>query len=390
MAGSRGRFAAPTVRLFMVLVPGLALAIAGCGASSVASPSAAPSPTPVPSPSPSPDPVAGFVERAVDVQANGRAVVAGTLTAGDGSGEVTGRFEFDGRDSRSERSVTVAGVTTATERIERLGEAWQRTLPGPWLAVDPPAAGRTLAEVLQSIDAVEDVGVESRDGRSLHRLRPRALTVPPAAVALDPAITDPQISIEFLVEPDGTPVVMVVAASWTQAAAGTPVAHAMDLAYTFEEWGTGVAIRPPDDVWVVHTSEDLGYSMAYPDGWTVTRTNGQDAFGRDGAGFVYVAPQTLKSPLTTEQFRDAVVEASKAELGGAPEAVAPTRLGGQAAWRTTHHTKDASGTSILLVDYLTVRGSVGWEIYLVTLAGDTEERDLAFLEAFIASFAFTD
>jgi hypothetical protein len=182
---------------------------------------------------------------------------------------------------------------------------------------------------------------------------------------------------------------MLVAAKWSQASAGAPVAHAMDLAYTFEEWGTGIAIRPPDDVWVVHASDDLGYSMAYPDGWTVTRTNGQDAFGRDGATFVYVAPQELKSTLTTEQFRDAVIDGSKADLGGPPVSVEPTQLGGVAAWRATYRTKDPSGTPIVLVDYLTVRGKVGWEVYLVVLAGASEATDLAFFESFIASFAFT-
>ena len=48
------------------------------------------------------------------------------------------------------------------------------------------------------------------------------------------------------------------------------------------------------------------------------------------------------------------------------------------------------GTPIVLVDYLTVRGKVGWEVYLVVLAGASEATDLAFFEAFIASFAFTD
>jgi hypothetical protein len=371
----------------------LVLVVAACGATVAPSPSPTARPTPSPTPSPSADPVAGFLARAVDVQANGTAHVGGTVTAGAASGQVEGEFEFDGRDSHSRLAVTLGGTETTHERIERLGRAWERRPPGPWLvADDPPVEGQTLAETLEAIRSVDEVGVETRDGRTLHRLRPEVgAEVSPQAFGLDgEGIADPEIDLAVLVEPDGTPAVLIVESTWTQALGGTAVPYAMDLEFTFDEWNVGLAIQPPDDVWAVHTSNALGYSMARPEDWTVTQSDGQEVFGRDSAGFVYVAPQELTTALTTDQFRDAVAKASTTELGGPPESTQPTTLGDQAAYRLTYRTDDASGAKIVLVDYLTVRGKVGWEVYLVALAGDSEAADLAFFEAFIASFAFTD
>lgn len=385
----RRRCDAPTALLFVVL----SIGVGACGAASGPSASSAASPTPAVTASPSPDPVAGFMARAVEVLASGTARVDGTLTAATTEGVVEGEFAFDGRDSRSRLAVTLGEALTETERIERLGHAWERTAPGPWLVdEEPPDDGRTFADTLQEIRSVEELGVETRDGRTLHRLRPelgRALV--PVALGLDdPAIRDPELTPQFLVAVDGTPAVMLLEASWTQVLAGADTPVSLSLEFAFDDWGAGATIRPPDDVWVTYRSDELGYSMAHPDDWTVTRSNDQDVFGRDGAGFVYVAPQDLPTALTTEQFREAVVEASKDELGGAPVSIEPATLGGQAAHRVTYRTEDASGAKIVLVDYLTVRGLVGWEVYLIALAGETEARDLAFFEAFIASFAFAD
>jgi len=176
----------------------LVLVVAACGvaASPLASP---PSPTPVATLSPSVDPAKGFLARAVDVQANGTATVGGTVTAGASSGQIEGEFAFDGHDNRSRLAVDIGGVATVTERIEHLGRAWMRTLPGPWLVDDdPPGNDRTLAATLAAITSVEDVGVETRNGRALHRLRPEVGSpIPPETFGLgDPAITDPEITLD--------------------------------------------------------------------------------------------------------------------------------------------------------------------------------------------------
>jgi hypothetical protein len=292
------------------------------------------------------------------------------------------------------------GDAHVAERVV-LGEgSWERVTPGPWLPAIAPPRGTALPVALGAIEAVEDVGTETDDGRLLHRLRVVGdWSAPPAAVGLiDPAASSASIATTFLAEPDGTPRGIEVGARWD----GRFGNHAGEVELEFRidivRWQSVVTIRPPTDVWSVHVSEGLGYSMAFPPGWTVgesaqgsgSGSAAAEAFSLDGVEYVHVATQELPDTATTQQFRDAVVESARTELGVPPERDERFPLGGQPGHRLIYRLENDGGEPVVLYDYVTVRDGIGWEVYLATVAGDDEERELAFFETFIATFSFLE
>jgi hypothetical protein len=204
----------------------------------------------------------------------------------------------------------------------------------------------------------------------------------------DPAQAEAAVSVEFLAESDGTPAVILVDATWTERFDGADVA--VELAFEIEllTWDAVVSIRAPDDVWAVHESSEIGYSMAHPADWTVESTDGTDAFRLDGIEYIHVAPQELTAPATTDQFVEAILRSYEDDLDTRPDSNEPVTLGGQPARRLVLHLENAEGAPVVLFDYVTVRAGTGWEVYLATLAGTTEDRDLAFFETVIATFRF--
>ncbi|HEU0237603.1 MAG TPA: hypothetical protein VFR14_14295 [Candidatus Limnocylindrales bacterium] len=379
-----------------VLLGGLAVAgcLPGAGPTGSAS-SGSPDPTPTASPTPSPDVAGAFLRQIADPAASGAAELSGIVIAGEVDGTVSGEIVFDGSDVRSSLTLAIGDRALVAERARIGADGWDRVAPGPWLASEPRADEPSLPSVLSSIDAVEDVGPEpsgAPDGAPVHRLRPTtSVALPAPAFGLtDPAAADADVSVELLVRPDGTPATILVDAAWTQDVDGAATAIDASFEIAIVRWQAVVSIRPPSDVWVVHRSEAIGYAMARPADWTVRTGEDADAFALDDVEYLHVATQDLGSTATLEQFRDAVVRSAETELGGKPAEDEAVRLGGQPARRLVYRLTNEAGNPIVLVDYLVVRGSVGWEVYLATVAGDDEAAERAFFETFIATFRFLE
>jgi hypothetical protein len=352
-------------------------------------PSAATSAAPSASPSPSVDVAKVFVER-IALTRSGTLDVSGELTFGPFSGDVSGEMAFDGSNSQSRITIDLAGTEQTMENIRLGGEAWNKTASGPWLVDDTPARDQTLTEFLSALLTVEDEGVETRDGRELHRLVPDGGSdISPAALGIDTQqMKDPSVGLVFFAEPDGTPALMSFEVRWSQGAGGVELPATMTMDFAFADIGEAPVIEPPDDVWETFTSDAAGYSMAHPAGWTVDSKDGEDAYQLDGQGYVYVYSQRLPRGMDPGAFHDELVREYRADFGTPADSDEEVQLDGQPAHRLLYHFTNDHDIDVALVDYVIANGRTGYEIVLATAAGAGEEADIELFETFVATFAF--
>ena len=278
----------------------VALVAAGCLAGATPSPSPTPVPTPTASPrlTPTPTPVdvaKQFLATLSQKDFASRLSVSGSLTVGTLTFPVGGQGALAGSDSDSTLTIVLPAGEQTMQTISVGNEKFERRNGGPWLRQPQPTGGggETLGSVLRAIETVEDVGIVSRDGRELHRLKPAATAViEPAAFGLtDPAMKDASVTIEFFAEEDGTPAAMVVAAEWTLVSGDQQVEAAMSLDFRFEYIGPAVKIERPTDIWQTYTSERFGYTVAHPEAWEVDVTGEFDQFRGPELAFVVAGRQ---------------------------------------------------------------------------------------------------
>ena len=121
-----------------------------------------------------------------------------------------------------------------------------------------------------------DVGVVTKDGRSLHHLKPKNDTpIPISAIGMADPGGDGTVTFDFYARDDGTPVVMAMDAKWTavDGTARTPVRMTLD--YTFANVGGLLDIARPTQVWTTFTSKRFKYSIALPSDWEAEQGKGR-------------------------------------------------------------------------------------------------------------------
>jgi len=374
----------------------LSLAAAACGPAATTSPSASVASAPpsiAPSPSPSAaDVSAAFIKAITNPTFKGSSDVTGTITFGTFDGDADGTFDFNGGDSHTRITLSIAGQDQTTETISLGDNKYERTDDGPWVEGEAQAADReSLSDILRAVIELEDMGVETRDGRELHRLQlPDGGEIPAEAMGIDASVLkDPKFTMEFFAEPDGTPAVMAVEGTWTQEVNGEDLDAEMALAFTFKDLGDDPGIEAPEDVWEVYTSETFNYSMAHPADWTVKSSATGDEYQVGGQSFIYVAPQDIPAGMNLAGLRDALIESYQTEFGGDPETATNAALDGNPAVRLLYHAT-VSGNDVAFVDYAAIHGGLGWEVFIFTAAGGTEAEDIALFEDFVSTFNFTD
>jgi hypothetical protein len=358
---------------------------------STTSPAATPTPaatTPAPTPSPTPDVAGAFVKQMIGTHA-AMMVLTGTMSVSGIQGTLTGTYSFSGADAASTMTTSFGANEQVQDRVQLGTSAWTRSSPGPWLKeAKAPDPSKNLNAAFAKVLDVTDKGLETRNGTSLHHLVPKVATIPPEALNFDATVKNPTITMEFYADDSGKPEAMLLRGKWTQAVGGKDLPVTMDLEYRFTQWGGTVTVTEPTDVWTVYASK-LGYSMAHPRDWTVALKSGQDAYALSGDDYVFVAPQAIPTALSTKGFHDGLLKTYRTQFGGNPDQDTTIQLGGQAGNRLVYHFKNASGQDVALFDYVTARRGTGWEVFLVTAAGDGEAADAALFESFVATFKFT-
>jgi hypothetical protein len=95
-----------------------------------------------------------------------------------------------------------------------------------------------------------------------------------AAIGMDDPAGDGTLTIDFYVEDDGTPVVMVMAVAWTDVKGSTRAPARMTLEMTFSNVGGRVVIERPTQVWTTFTSKRFKYTIALPSDWESEQSAG--------------------------------------------------------------------------------------------------------------------
>ena len=374
------------------------LLIAGCGGTTTtpALPSTAPpeaSSSASSSTVPATDVKAAFLDVITDPKFSGTAALSGTIALAGIDGEVSGDWAFDGRDSHMTTTIALPGSEQTNESVTIGPDGWERSGEGPWLEREKkPDRGKSFTGMLAVLNALEDLGVESRDGVELHHFQPPAGgRVPADALGIDNAdIRSPKATADFYTTDAGVPEIFAFHITWTQAIGGQDAAVTMDMQLDIDDVGTSQPIEPPAEaeIWTRYTSS-FGYRMAHPPEWTARHTKTEDSFLIDDQPYVYVAPRTLPAGATLSSFQRDLIASYHAQFGTDPESRESTRIGGSAAFRLTYHFKNDANQDVALVDVATLHGGRGWEVFILTLAGETEADDIGVFDDFVSTFNFT-
>jgi hypothetical protein len=385
---------APTVpaaplRLTVVALV-VALAAIACGGST---PSAAPSASPTVAPTPTATPFdvsAAFLEIISDPDFSAKMDVDGTMEMGV-TATLSGTITGAGSDSRSILTIDVAGNRIETESIAVDGKAYSRTAPGPWLEVDVPSGGSdktSLTAWLRTLDSIEDLGVVTKNGQKLHHLSAGDEPVPPGALGLDSrTFTDPEVTIDFYAEDDGTPAVFSVDGTWTQLINGVDfdVSFVMDM--TLSNVGSPITISAPNDVWTTYTSP-LGYTMSHPAEFVVENRDEYDAYLLDDVEWIDVAIWPEAAGLNAEGFRDSIHELV-AEIWGAPVDTSPALLGGESGYISTFEYTNDDGSEGVSFDVMAMHANQGWDVTFFSLPSE-QAADFALLQQLLATFSYAE
>ena len=378
-------------RAVLALGAALSVILVGCGGG--ATPTAAPTATPTPTPTPTATPVAvadEFLARLLAAR-TGVLSVSGTMTVTGVEVPISGTLAIAGSDSQSTMTLDLPGGGQTTDSI-RVGSAeWTRSGDGPWVATaDPADRSQSLSAFLASLTSLEDLGVSTKAGRTLHRLAPPAsvLISPEALGFTAPGMEDPTVAVEFWAEDDGTPAFWSFVITWTQASGATsiPVELAMDL--DLSGLGAPATVEAPEGAWEQFTSARFGYSMAHPAGWTVSELEATDSYLVDGTPYITVAPQSLPG-YTLERLTSELIASYKKQVNAKPETNVEYSLAGQPARLLTYHFKNADGTRVYVADAVVFAGDTGWEIFLTEQAG-AEDEDTPIFEMMLSTFELTE
>ena len=146
------------------------------------------------SPAPSADVPALFLKALRD-PFRADASVEGEMTVGTATYAFTGTSQIDGQDNHQTITIAIPGATQRTETLTLDGVKYENR-GGLWFEKSDTeqgsGPGSDFSTIMKSILDVTDVGVVTKDGRSLHHLKPKNDTpIPISAIGMaDPAATE--------------------------------------------------------------------------------------------------------------------------------------------------------------------------------------------------------
>jgi hypothetical protein len=376
MSTRRLRAGAPMLAALAVL------SVAACGSTTPPPPSvAAPSPSsnPAASPSPAPSPTAVDASQAflskIKGHFTGKATISGELKVSGALFPVTGTADVRGADSHTTISVDIPGQATTQESQTISGLSFVKSGSGPWFAAPAKASSDSFSTSFQALNTIKDVGVETKNGQSLHHLTPSGGSLPAAALGLtSPTISNATGTMEFYAKEDGTLVVMSIAASWTQVAGSTSVPASMTVDFTFSCVACEVTISSPTPVFKQYTSRINHYTVAVPDDWDFHPAKKAGKFD------YYESPSFLFADggggstrgFSLNELAKGFIAYSKTTASGYKsfklESNTAATLGGLKARRITFHAT-AGSTKAYFIVVVAVKGAYWYELDLGDVRG---------------------
>lgn len=211
----------------------------------------------------------------------GEAELSLEIRIGGITANATGSSRFQGDSSHV--VLEIEGVQRE-ETISVDGVGYERVDDGPWVSdegVDLLSQGADDTPdldpmaLLKAIAGSEYRGAEVENGTTIHRFEP------PAGSAVDPAAfgyaPDSPVEVEgvFFARDDGSPHRLEF---FVEDLSDPEGAVSFEFTLVFVEPEGPIVISAPRDVWLSHTSDDFGYTIAYPRGWEVGEYRGDDFF----------------------------------------------------------------------------------------------------------------
>jgi hypothetical protein len=370
--------------------------VAACGAAASSAPTATTTPSlpvatlvPTAEPTAPPD-VAALVQAQADSLNSGTMTFDATATIGQVQTELAGSATFNGIESSTRLTVTLAGSPTTVLSVAVGGRTYARTGEGPWLEVGG-APARSVTAQLQQIAAgsLTDAGTTMRNGVTVHRLVPRTGTSfdPSAIVPGASGARIQQVDITLFATDDGRLVGASIEASFTVASGETSVAGTVSVDMRFSALGVKQTIRPPDDVWTTFTSSRFHASIAYPDAFEYEKMKTDEMFWSPdygGAGLFRVSA----SGGTLSEWASGTLSELKKEFRTKTGSNEPATLAGTKARLVTVSGKADDGSKVVVHYAIAVKGKYVYGVWWVSRAGN-ESADLVTFRQMLSTFAFT-
>jgi len=367
----------------------------GPSASSTPTPTRSPAAataTPTASPTPRVDAARTFLAILSSRTFAATAKITGELTVGSATFPVSGTYDVRGADNRQSFTIAVPGASQATQSMTVGGVAYVMH-DGLWFVKPAAPAGSTsnadLASSLRSLLDLVDTGTVTRGGRTLHHLEPRGdASIPLSAIGASDPTGDGVVALDFYAEEDGTPVVMTIAATWTQPSGKTTQRASMTVDYTFSNVGGQIVIAAPQQVWATFKSKRFGYSTAYPVDWEAKqsprKTQPDTIISYEETGFVGIRTPTggySLNSLTSGYITWLKRTGSKVSVTSNNA----TTLDGAKA-RKLEWTGIYDGSRAWHVDVVVVRGKYVYVFDYVSLS-KLSDGDRALFDGFVSSMA---
>ncbi len=316
--------------------------------------------------------------------------MTGTMAFATTEIPLSGTMTIAGDASQSSITLEAPGGSQTNETIRVGTNEWERATGGPWVTNPEPAdTSKSLSAFLETLTSLEDKGIETRDGRQLHRLvPPPSVTFSAETLGFDAeSARDATIAMEFWAEDDGTPAFWSFDIGWNQVSGTTTIPVAMTLDLDLSGLGRAATVVAPEDPWSRFTSTRFGYSMAHPADWTVSEEGASDSYLIDGTPYVTAGPQSLPG-YTLERFATELIATYKKQAKVEPETNAEIVLGGLPGRFLTYHFANDDGVKVYVADAITVADGTGWEVIFMEQAG-AEEGDTPIFQAMLSTFKLT-
>ncbi len=385
-----------------VIVLAAALLAAACGSTASTTPGTTIVPSasvgvpatasPSPSPSPTADVSAAALAALLRLSTTGTlADVSGSLTSTAGTWPVHGTISVSGQDQQSDVTITEGTTAVESHAVVSAGHAYVARGNGPYFAGPAltsgfgPTSGATLGSVVTAIGSLEDMGVETHAGQSLHHLKPVVAepAVPFAFGLADATIKSPALTVVVYTDDAGKPILFAISGAFQQTVGRTAVTVTAALDVTLR---AGFApVTTPDEVWAPFSSKRFLYHAAKGTDWTLSTKNAKvDEIETTDDAFIDLASVVSRVSLTT--LTNDAISIDTRDLGKKPEKNESIRVGGAPARLLTFH-GTFQKTKVYFLDASVVFGGRAYGITYTALPG-TEATDKATFLEFLGTFAF--
>jgi hypothetical protein len=375
----------------------VALVLAACqpAAPATDAPSSVAIASPQPSTSPTVTPpldVAKLLAARLAAITSGEQRLTGTFRAGDVQATFEGTQSFNGPDTSSTLSTTVAGIVTTEQHVKVVGTRYVQRGVGPWLVDTAAGSSSDFSGALKkALDSATDLDATSPDATT-HHLQSKVQTFDPMAFGFA-SIGQAAIGMAtyaFAAKADGTPVSVRIEAAWNQAAGATTIDATLDLTIEFRTLDNRPSIARPSNVWTVYESSGEHYSIAHPDDFDRTREGSSDYFvGPDQKHVAYVYRDKLQAGATLNLVAGNELRAIKKLLGAKTATNDPVSIAGfTGRLLTIAGANKAYGGKVVSYEAILVRGKLVFVVGFIAPAGnDAAER--ATMDALLATFRAT-